>query len=92
MVKYICLILTISFLIKASNACDANISSSNSDEIAIWLGEKSIFSKAYRSGKCVLDKALIDIPVEQKKVIANLIAKSYFEQEKKNKEVLIYNY
>ena len=46
----------------------------------------------YKDGKCVLDKALVNIPIEQRKVIANLIAKSYSIEAKKVKEFLNYNY
>ena len=62
------------------------------NEISIWLGDKSQFSKAYIDGKCALDKALKNLPVNQRKIIASLIAKSYQYEESKNKEVKTYNY
>ena len=34
------------------------------DDIIIWLCSNSKFSQAYRQSKCVLDKALIDLPIE----------------------------
>ena len=40
----------------------------------------------------VLDKALVNIPIEQRKIIANLIAKSYGIEAKKLKELSNYNY
>ena len=69
-----------------------NIDKGVENEISIWLGDKSQFSKAYVDGKCVLDKALNNLPVNQRKIIASLIAKSYQYEESKNKEVKTYNY
>ena len=40
-------------------------------------GKKSQFYDAYKQGKCVLEEALKPLPEEQKKIIANLIAKTY---------------
>ena len=73
-------------------ACDEASSDKGKSEISLWLGENSLFSKAYKNGKCVLDKALVNIPVEQRKVIANLIAKSYSIEANKLKEISNYNY
>ena len=75
-----------------SLACKEDINGKSKSEIAIWLGDNSLFSKAYKDGKCVLDKAFVNIPVEQRKVIANLIAKSYGIEAKKIKELSNYNY
>ena len=69
---------------------DVNVKSKN--ELSVWLGDNSLFSKAYKDGKCVLDKALVNIPIEQRKVIANLIAKSYIIEARKLKEISNYNY
>ena len=92
MKRNVFLILVIFFLVKITYACNSSISDFKNDDIAIWLGNKSVFSKAYKDGKCVLDKALLNIPVEQRKVIASLIAKSYANDLKVSKEVLTYNY
>ena len=82
MKKFIFLISLI--LLNNSYACeDTNF---KIDDITIWLGSNSKFSQAYREGKCVLDKALIDLPIEQRRVIANLIAKSYTHSLKNFKE------
>ena len=83
--------LTIFFL--TSNhifACESNFN----DAMKTWLGDNSEFSKAYKTGKCALDAALNKLPVSQRKVIANLIAKSYnfIEIESNKKELLTYNY
>ena len=40
------------------------------------MGKKSKFYDAYKQGKCVLENALKALPVEQRKVIASLIAKN----------------
>ncbi len=73
-------------------ACNEDINDNSNSQISVWLGENSLFSKAYKDGKCVLDKALVNIPIEQRKVIANLIAKSYIIEAKKLKELSNYNY
>ena len=73
-------------------ACKEDVNNTSKSEISIWLGGNSVFSKAYKDGKCVLDKAFVNIPVEQRKVIANLIAKSYGIEAKKMKELSNYNY
>ena len=41
------------------------------------MGKKSTFYDAYKLGKCVLDDALEPFSVEQRKLIASLIAKTY---------------
>ena len=73
-------------------ACNEDVNDKSKSEISIWLGDNSLFSKAYKNGKCVLDKALVNIPIEQRKVIANLIAKSYDIEARELKEILNYNY
>ena len=73
-------------------ACNEDVNDSSKNQISVWLGDNSLFSKAYKNGKCVLDKALVNIPIEQRKVIANLIAKSYDIEARELKEILNYNY
>ena len=80
------------FFANLSLACDKDVNDKSKSEISVWLGDNSLFSKAYKDGKCVLDKALVNIPIEQRKVIANLIAKSYVIEAKKLKELSNYNY
>ena len=41
------------------------------------MGKRSKIYDAYMQGMCVLDNALQPLSIEQRKVIANLIAKSY---------------
>ena len=43
----------------------------------LLMGKKSKFYDAYKQGKCVLDNALEPLTIEQREIIANLIAKSY---------------
>ena len=43
----------------------------------LLMGKKSKFYDAYKQGKCVLENALEPLTVEQREIIANLIAKSY---------------
>lgn len=73
-------------------ACDNETDNESKTGISAWLGENSLFSQAYKDGKCVLDKALINIPIEQRRVIANLIAKSYGLEAKRAEEIINYNY
>ena len=92
--KYLKIFITLVTLLftSLSLACNEDINDKSKSEISVWLGENSLFSKAYKDGKCVLDKALVNIPIEQRKVIANLIAKSYGIEAKKLKELSNYNY
>jgi hypothetical protein len=87
--------LTIFFLI--SNhifACESSLNNNVNDAMGTWLGNNSEFSKAYKTGKCALDVALNKLPISQRKIIANLIAKSYnfVEIENNKDELLTYNY
>lgn len=93
MKKY--LFLTIFFL--TSNyifACELKFNNNTNNIMSAWLGNNSEFSKAYKAGKCALDEALNKLPISQRKVIANLIAKSYnYAETESNKEKLLtYNY
>ncbi len=47
------------------------------DEANFLMGKKSKIYEAYKQGKCVLEDALKPLSEEQRKIIANLIAKSY---------------
>jgi hypothetical protein len=64
-------------------ACDSENSMSNND-IQIWLGKNSEFSKTLNKSKCLLDKELSGLSLNNKKLIAKLILKSYETQEKAN--------
>ena len=90
--KTILILIFISFSIKAFS-CDFVKKNNDSDmQIKQWLGNDSNFSKSYIEGKCALDKALKKLPVSEKKVIANLIAKSYGFEIKNIKKLQTYNY
>jgi len=77
---------------KTSFACDIQSVKKSKNELDIWLGNNSEFSKAYKNGKCALDKVLNGIPLKEKLIIAKLIAKSYILEKKKEQEFLTYNY
>ena len=68
------LILLLSF--NKLMACEFydGIANNNSNYL---MGKKSKFYDAYKQGKCVLENALKPLPVEQRRLIANLIAKTY---------------
>ena len=87
--------LTIFLLISNQTfACVLKFNGNTDNEISAWLGNNSEFSKAYKTGKCALDDVLINLPIEQRRVIANLIAKSYNlnEGENNTEKLLTYNY
>lgn len=66
------------FLLLASikaYACD-NLNDNQDVSAELLMGKKSKFYDAYKQGKCVLEDALKTLPVEQRKVIASLIAKN----------------
>tara|TARA_Y100001970_G_scaffold270998_1_gene365634 strand:+ start:6742 stop:6951 length:210 start_codon:yes stop_codon:yes gene_type:complete len=62
-----------------SFACD-HFDFKNEKNIQNLMGKKSKFYDAYRQGKCVLENALEPLSAEQKKIIANLIAKTYTDK------------
>ena len=64
-------------------ACDRESSKSNND-IEVWLGKNSEFSKTLNKSKCLLDKELTGLSLYNKKLIAKLILKSYETEEKAN--------
>ena len=65
-----------------SYACENYNLKADRDDIANWLGINSYFSESYKEGKCALDSVLSDLSLEQRRVIANLIAKSYSQSMK----------
>jgi len=64
-------------------ACD-NENFMSKNDIQIWLGKKSEFSKTLNKSKCLLDKELIGLSLNNKKLIAKLILKSYETEGKDN--------
>ena len=62
-------------------ACEGDSSMSNND-IQSWLGKNSEFSKTLNKSKCLLDKELIGLSLNNKKLIAKLILKSYETEDK----------
>ncbi len=57
-------------------ACE-HINYESKENIYTLMGKKSKFYDAYKQGKCVLENALEPLSKEQRKIIANLIAKTY---------------
>tara|TARA_B100001939_G_C16835714_1_gene570758 strand:- start:412 stop:702 length:291 start_codon:yes stop_codon:yes gene_type:complete len=81
------LIFIISLIVfNNSYACENNNFKKDRDDIANWLGSNSYFSASYKKGKCALDTVLSDLSLEQRRVIANLIAKSYAQSMKNSNE------
>ena len=74
--KYLSLIMSIIFFSNLTLACNF-IDESSSTNSKKLMGKKSQFYDAYKQGRCVLEEALKPLPIEQKKIIANLIAKTY---------------
>ena len=72
-------ILTFFLLINAKSHSCEYFSSKGIENIQNLMGKKSKIYDAYRQGKCVLENALEPLTDEQRKIIANLIAKSYTE-------------
>ena len=65
-------------------ACDGKSFLANSD-VQIWLGKKSEFAKTLNKSKCILDKELAGLSLNNKKLIAKLILKSYQTEDKVDK-------
>ena len=65
-------------------ACDGKRTLLSSD-VQIWLGKSSEFSKTLNKSKCILDKELAGLSLNNKKLIAKLILKSYQTEDKANK-------
>ncbi|MEC6996830.1 MAG: hypothetical protein VXW97_01150 [Pseudomonadota bacterium] len=89
--KKILLIIIFSFSFN-SFSCEVNNNNSNKSLMEVWIGNNSNFSKAYSKGKCALDRALNDISAEERRVIANLIAKTYAQELESLENLKTYNY
>ncbi len=79
-------------VLNKSYACENNNFKTDKDDIANWLGNNSYFSASHKKGKCALDSVLSDLSLEQRRVIANLIAKSYSQSIKNSNENLNYHH
>ena len=91
--KNLFLIAATFLFFKLGVACDVKILNDNADNsVNTWLGNQSKFSMSFKVGKCALDGALGDLTYSERKVIANLIAKSYKDSEKKQRDIETYNY
>ena len=65
-------------------ACDSKNFLINSD-IQTWLGKNSELSKTLNKSKCLLDKELEKLSLNNKKLIAKLILKSYQTENRTDK-------
>ena len=74
--KYLLLTVSVMFFSNLSLACNF-IDTSSENNAKKLMGKKSQFYDAYKQGRCVLEQALKPLPEQQKKIIANLIAKTY---------------
>ena len=74
--RILLLTLCVLFFSNFSLACDF-IDKSSVNNSKKLMGKKSQFYDAYKQGKCALEEALKPLPKAQKKIIANLIAKTY---------------
>ena len=74
--KHLLLIANLLILSNLTLACNF-IDESSANNSKMLMGKKSQFYDVYKQGKCVLEEALKPLPEEQKKIIANLIAKTY---------------
>ena len=74
--KYLISIVSLFFFSKLALTCDFIDEGSITNSTKL-MGKKSQFYDAYKQGKCVLEEVLEPLPEEQKKIIANLIAKTY---------------
>lgn len=72
MVKFLIIILT--FVTFKTYACG---NKNENNEMHIWLGHNSEFSKVFLKSKCVLDKQLEGVSPANRKLIVKLILKSY---------------
>ena len=74
--KFLLSVVSLLFISNIALACDFIDESSinNSNKL---MGKKSQFYDAYKQGKCVLEEVLKPLPIEQKKILASLIAKTY---------------
>ena len=77
------LIIIFSLIGFSAFACESESSMSNND-LQIWLGKKSEFSKTLNKSKCLLDKELMGLSLNNKKLIAKLILRSYEIEENAN--------
>ena len=76
MVKEKYMIIVFSLISFNILACDGKSSILNND-IQIWLGKNSEFSKTLNKSKCILDEELKGLSIYNKRLIAKLILKSY---------------
>ena len=86
MFKLIILVFFITYNTFACNNPDDIFDKYSSNKLNIWLGNNSEFSKTFMKTRCILDKNLQSLSLEKKKLIINLIKKSYEFDIEKNEQ------
>ena len=74
--KFLISIVSLLFFTNVALTCDY-IDEGSINNSTKLMGKKSQFYDAYKQGMCVFEEALKPLPEAQKKIIANLIAKTY---------------
>ena len=77
MFKYIVLVFFITCNLFACDNSDDIFDKYSSNKLNIWLGNNSEFSKTFLKTRCILDKNLQSLSLEKRKLIINIIIKSY---------------
>ena len=86
MFKFIILVFFITCNIFACDNTDDIFDKYSSNKLNIWLGNNSEFSKTIMKTRCILDKNLQSFSLENRKLIINLIIKSYEFDIEKNEQ------
>ncbi len=77
---------------KVGFACNLKSFDFMENDINIWLGNHSKFSKSFKTGRCALDEVLGNLSNAERRSIANLIAKSYNLDTEQERNIDTYNY
>ena len=85
------LFIILFFFISFKSFC-CELLSKKDNSLGTWLGSDSKFSKSFKEGRCALDKVLTGISIEERRLIANLIAKSYSNEISRLDSLKTYNY
>ncbi len=78
-------LLIILGLFSSKNLFSCEFLNKDETELNNLMGKKSKFYDAYKQGECVLENALKPLSIEQKELIASLIAKKYKNLNSKSK-------
>ena len=87
MFKYIILVFFITYKTFACDNTDDIFDKYSSNKLNIWLGNNSEFSKTIMKTRCILDRNLQSLSLENRKLIISLIIKSYESDIDKNEQI-----